>query len=452
MKTENKKTNKPIPEGWTVTTLVEATVFNYGKGLNTKNRANGNVPVYGSNGITGFHDVALISEPGYIIGRKGTIGSIYYSKVPFYPIDTTYYLTSKDIKLNFNYFYYLFKTLNLNQLNSDSAVPGLNRNALYLLSIIIPESLIEQQAIAAVLSSLDDKIELLREQNETLEAIAQAIYKRWFVDFEFPVTEPKNSTPFKEGWQPKADGAVFNTLQLKGYKSSGGKMVESELGEIPERWRVGKIKDLIDILSGFAFSSSDFSKEGQYKLVTIKNVQDRYFNPQTKDNLMKLPKKMPDYCILELGDILISLTGNVGRICLVNGKDYLLNQRVAKLRAKNKNDNAFTYLLFLQNSIFSLIQNIASGTAQQNLSPIQMKEIKIIIADRKILDKFGIVTNKLIQKIKNNISQIQILSALRDAMLPKLMSGKIRVPTTLAAEGCHTSLKKMDAECLKGEE
>jgi hypothetical protein len=103
-------------------------------------------------------------------------------------------------------------------------------------------------------------------------------------------------------------------------------------------------------------------------------------------------------------------------------------------------------LLFLQDSIFSLIQNTASGTAQQNLSPIQLKEINIIIADRKILDKFGIVANKLIKKIKNNISQIQTLSALRDSLLPKLMSGKIRVPvkneaeTTPSAEGCHPSL------------
>ncbi len=332
-----------------------------------------------------------------------------------------------------------------------STYPAFNPEVILNSKFLLP-SLPEQHAIAAVLSSLDDKIELLREQNKTLEAIAQAIYKRWFVDFEFPIEDETSKLPSLKGGEPEGRGGFDNTLQLKGYKSSGGKMVKSELGEIPEGWEVGKIKDLIDILPGFAFSSADFSKEGQYKLVTIKNVQDRYFNPQTKDNLRKLPKKMPDYCILESGDILISLTGNVGRICLANGKDYLLNQRVAKLRAKNENDHAFTYLLFLQDSIFSLIQNTASGTAQQNLSPIQLKEINIIIADRKILDKFGTVANKLIKKIKNNISQIQTLSALRDSLLPKLMSGKIRVPvkneaeTTPASYGCHPSLKGGELE------
>jgi len=253
----------------------------------------------------------------------------------------------------------------------------------------------EQRAIAAVLSSLDNKIELLRAQNKTLEASAQAIFKEWFVNFNFP-------------------GAT-------------GKMIDSELGEIPEGWRVGKIKDLIDILSGFSFLSSEFSQDGKYKLVTIKNVQDRYFDSTTTDTLKEIPEKMPAHCKLESGDILLSLTGNIGRICLVNGEGYLLNQRVAKLKAKDSTDYAFTYLLFLQDSIFSLLQSTASGTAQQNLSPIQTKEIEIIIADRRTLDQFGRVANKLVQKINDNLSQIQILSKLRDALLPKLIKGAVRV-------------------------
>ena len=257
-------------------------------------------------------------------------------------------------------------------------------------------SLPEQRAIATMLSSLDNKIELLREQNKTLEASAQAIFKEWFVNFNFP-----NAT---------------------------GKMIDSELGKIPKGWRVGKIKDLIDILSGFSFLSSEFSQDGKYKLVTIKNVQDRYFDPTTTtDTLKEIPEKMPAHCKLESGDILLSLTGNIGRICLVNGEGYLLNQRVAKLKAKDSTDYAFTYLLFLQDSIFSLLQSTASGTAQQNLSPIQTKEIEIIIADRRTLDQFGGVANKLVQKINDNLSQIQILSKLRDALLPKLMKGEVRV-------------------------
>jgi len=391
-----------IPKGWKMTTLGEVAVLNYGKALVAENRSRGEIPVYGSSGITGWHDEPLVKEKGLIIGRKGTVGVIYKSEISFYPIDTVYYITQKDTQCDLNFLYNLLLSLGLDKMNSDSAVPGLNRENAYAKSIFFPP-LPEQRAIAAVFSSFDDKIELLREQNKALEAIAQAIFKEWFVNFNFPN---------KEG---------------KPYKASGGKMIPSELGDIPDGWRAGKIKDLIDILSGFAFSSSDFSQDGKYKLVTIKNVQDRYFDSETKDKLTELPERMPDYCKLDSGDILLSLTGNVGRICLVNGEHYLLNQRVAKLRPKNPIDYAFSYLLFLQNSIFSLLQTTASGTAQQNLSPIQTKEIEIVIAKRKTLDQFGAVANKLIQKINNNSSQIQTLSTLRDTLLPKLMKGEIRV-------------------------
>ena len=460
MKTENKKTN--IPEGWKMTTLGDiAEEITYGYTESAKKEKIG--PKFLR--ITDIQDdfidwksvpYCFISEKDYfkykleigdiVIARTGnSTGAISTIKEEVNAVFASYLIRFKinQEKADYKFIDLLLRSEIwknfVKSIKGGSAQGGANAKNFAEFSILLP-ILPEQQAIAAVLSSLDDKIELLREQNKTLEAIAQAIYKRWFVDFEFPIEDETSKLPSLKGGEPEGRGGFDNALQLKGYKSRGGKMVESELGEIPEGWEVGKIKDLIDILPGFAFSSTDFSQEGQYKLVTIKNVQDRYFNPQTKDNLKKLPKKMPDYCILESGDILISLTGNVGRICLANGKDYLLNQRVAKLRAKNENDHAFTYLLFLQDSIFLLMQNTASGTAQQNLSPIQLKEINIIIADRKILDKFGIVTNKLIQKIKNNISQIQTLSRLRDSLLPKLMSGKIRVPTTPSAGGCHPSL------------
>ncbi|MDA8053982.1 MAG: restriction endonuclease subunit S, partial [Deltaproteobacteria bacterium] len=302
----------------------------------------------------------------------------------------------------FIYYLFLDNIDYLKQHASGSTFQELSASTLKNMEFLLPEYAV-QKGIVGILGNLDDKIELLREQNKTLEAIAQAIYKRWFVDFEFP--DAKGNP----------------------YKSSGGKMVKSELGEIPEGWRVGRITNLINIFSGFAFSSLDFFKNGKYKLVTIKNVQDRHFNQVTKDKLINIPKKMPSYCKLQTGDILLSLTGNIGRICFVIGENYLLNQRVAKLKPINLNDYAFSYLLFLQESIFSILQNISSETAQQNLSTVLTKEIKIIIPSRYLLDCFGNIANPIIQKINLNNIQTQTLSALRDSLIPKLMSGKIRV-------------------------
>jgi type I restriction enzyme S subunit len=415
-----------IPKGWKMTTLggvaEKIAMGPFGSNIKIETFVDEGVPVISGthlnghkledkdyNFITSEHadklKSSIVFADDIIFTHAGNIGQVAYipknSKYKKYILSQRqFFLRPKKDQLQTEYLTYFFKTregqhkllANANQ----TGVPSIAQPASYLKSIEINlPPLPEQCAIAAVLSSLDDKIELLREQNKTLEATAQAIFKEWFVNFNFP-------------------GAT-------------GKMIDSELGEIPEGWRVGKIKDLIDILSGFAFSSSDFSQDGNYKLVTIKNVQDRHFDPETKDRLSALPVRMPEYCKLNSGDILLSLTGNVGRICLVNGDNFLLNQRVAKLKEKNPSDYAFTYLLFLQDSIFSLLQSTASGTAQQNLSPIQTKEIEIIIADRKTLDQFGMVANKLIQKINDNNSQVETLSKLRDTLLPKLMTGNVRV-------------------------
>jgi len=264
----------------------------------------------------------------------------------------------------------------------------------------------EQKAIAAVLSSLDDKIELLRKQNETLEAIAQAIFKEWFVNFNFP---DKNGKP---------------------YKDSGGKMIDSELGKIPEGWRVGRIANVIKILSGFAFKSQDFNPIGKFKLVTIKNVQSGYFESKTKDSLAEYPKKMPQYCVLSSGDILLSLTGNVGRACHVIGDNYLLNQRVAKLQSVTATDRSFAYLLFRQGAMLGNLEHISSGTAQQNLSPILTGQLELIMPTRNILDNFGSIVNPLTDKTVSNKIQIEHLARIRETLLPKLMSGQVRVKRT----------------------
>ena len=260
----------------------------------------------------------------------------------------------------------------------------------------------EQERIASILSSLDDKIELNRQMNATLEKIASTLFKHWFVDFEFP---DKNGKP---------------------YKSSGGKMVESELGEIPEGWRVGKMSDLIRVESGFPFSSGMFDDTGEYGLVTIKNVQNGIFVSECTDHLANFPFKMPEYCKLESGDILISLTGNVGRVCIVNGDGFVLNQRVAKLAPVEESNRAFVYVYSRRSEFQNDLINISRGTAQQNLSPVEMKNLETVIPGVNVLALFGEVTGSIFEMIVENLNHIKALSEIRDSLLPRLMNGKIR--------------------------
>ena len=150
----------------------------------------------------------------------------------------------------------------------------------------------------------------------------QTIYDYWFMQFEFPNEEGKP------------------------YKSSGGKMVYNEelKREIPEGWKAGKIKDICSIKSGFAFESESYAEHGDYKLITIKNVQDGYIDSNNTTNIYEVPNNLPDFCKLKDGDILMSLTGNVGRIGLVSERNLLLNQRVGIIIPSNDSYHSLLYL------------------------------------------------------------------------------------------------------------
>lgn len=260
--------------------------------------------------------------------------------------------------------------------------------------IINLPSLPTQQKIANILSSLDDKIEVNRRINEQLEELAGALFKSWFVDFE----------PFKDG-----------------------EFVDSELGMIPKGWKVGTISEICNILSGFAFKSTSFVDEGKYRLITIKGVQDGHLETNGSVCINELPIKMPSYCLLNIGDVLLSLTGNVGRCCFVDREELLLNQRVAKLQPINNDDISFVYTLFRKQEFKIKLEMMARGTAQANLSPIETSKVNIIIPNREVLDEFGSTVNKFFWKMINAQQEITHLTTLRDTLLSKLMSGEIDV-------------------------
>jgi type I restriction enzyme S subunit len=132
-----------IPRGWKVQRVGMVLELVYGKALKSTNRQEGNVPVYGSGGITGFHNTPLVTHASIIVGRKGTVGSLYWEDDPFFPIDTTYYVRPLAAPLSFCY--YTMQTLGLEQMNTDAAVPGLNRENVYRLKLLLPDSVTLQQ-------------------------------------------------------------------------------------------------------------------------------------------------------------------------------------------------------------------------------------------------------------------------------------------------------------------
>ena len=252
-----------------------------------------------------------------------------------------------------------------------------------------------QRRIASILSSLDRKIELNNKINADLEEMAQAIFKNWFVDFE----------PFKDS-----------------------KFVDSELGMIPEGWKVGTIGDIVEFQNGFTFSSKDFSENGEYKIITIKSVQDGCLVTEGSSKVTEYPTKMPAYCKLQSGDILLSLTGNVGRCCLVTETNLLLNQRVAKIKAKECYDNSFSYALFRLKETKELLISISRGTAQANLSPVEASKLPMVIPSEDARKSFSMISDSIMNKIISIHIENSRLSLLRDTLLPRLMSCELEVP------------------------
>ena len=339
------------------------------------------------------YESSLIPKGAICVPCIGTIGT----KMTMAPCDCYTNQSINSIVCNDRYdneyVYYLIKNflpgLKSYNLGTASGREYVSKSNFEKIELVAEQDKTIQKKIGEFLSRYDSLIENHQKQIKLLEEAAQRLYKEWFVDLRFPGHESTNII----------DG-------------------------VPEGWEKKPVKTIIELQSGYAFKSSAFMEDGIYKIVTIKNVKDGAFDGDNVSKIASIPEKMPKHCILEDGDILLSLTGNVGRVCIVNGKNYLLNQRVAKLKSAYK---AYTYCLFRSRDMFIEVNNLANGAAQQNVSPIRIGEMKILIPEKKWLDDFERTVSNYILGIITLQSQIRFLTEARDRLLPKLMSGEIAV-------------------------
>lgn len=339
------------------------------------------------------YESSLIPKGAICVPCIGTIGT----KMTMTPCDCYTNQSINSIICNENYdneyVYYLIKNflpgLKAYNLGTASGREYVSKSNFEKIELVAEQDQEIQKKIGIILSRYDSLIENYQKQIKLLEEAAQRLYKEWFVDLHFPGHE--------------------NTKIVDG---------------VPEGWERKKVNSIIELQSGFAFKSSTFDDNGTYKIVTIKNVKDGAFDGDNISKIVAIPDKMPKHCILADGDILLSLTGNVGRVCIVNGKSYLLNQRVAKLATDYK---AFTYCLFRSRDMFIEVNNLANGAAQQNVSPIRIGEMKILLPNSELLQEFESIVFKSIARIISLQSQLHLLTEARDRLLPKLMSGDIEI-------------------------
>lgn len=316
-----------------------------------------------------------------------------------------------------------------------SAQGGANAKDFSIFPINLPP-LFEQRAIAAVLSAFDDKIELLREQNKTLEATAQAIFKEWFVDFNFPFDYAQGSAfDFAQGTARPlaehhshllAERSRSQKESFKPYKASGGKMVDSELGKIPEGWRVGKLGDMVDTILGGTpnTTKNEYWENGTIPWINSGKVNNfRIYEPTSY--ITKLALEESAAKLMPKGTVVIAITGaTLGQVSRLE-IESTGNQSVIGIIPNEKFNSAYTYYWVLEN--ISKIVNNATGGAQQHINKNDVNNFEFIIAPDNMLKNYFEVANPLLEKISTNCFQIQAFSVLRDTLLPRLMNGEVRV-------------------------
>lgn len=400
-------------DAWTNATLGDFITLQRGFDITKKDQTAGKYPVISSSGITSQHDQFKVKGPGVIIGRKGTLGTAFFTNCAYWPHDTTLWV--KDFKGNDpKFIYYLLKKLPLGKLDSGSANPTLNRNFAHKVKVSIPDLSI-QQKIASVLSCLDDKIELNNRINSELEAMAKLIYEYWFVQFDFPFD-------FAQG---KSD--VTSSGVEKPYKSSGGKMVwNKELKrEIPEGWEIVGLEDLAEFNPSLKIERNS---EAPYLGMTAIS---------TTGYMTDLPEKkeFSGGIKFQNGDIVVA------RItpCLENGKTALITMldggsigfgstEFINIRAKEKSHVSFLAILS-RSDLFRhyAISKMTGTSGRKRVDAKELAKFQLAKPSSELLKKYDEIVNPYFEKMTFNSKQNQELASLRDWLLPMLMNGQVTV-------------------------
>ncbi|ELV8728514.1 restriction endonuclease subunit S [Vibrio fluvialis] len=393
--------------------------LNFKNGKKSPERAdNASFPVFGSNGLIGRAESTNCPENTIVIGRVGSYcGSVHFSKEKCWVSDNAISCSSKNAGEEHFWFYVLTK-LNLNQFSSGSGQPLLNQATLNAVECEVPNNSPLRALIGSVLNDYDKKIKLNAATNQTLEEMAQAIFKSWFVDFD-PVKAKMN------GEQPEGMDEATASLFPE-------KLVESELGLIPEGWDAGTVGNVTAAKGGYAFKSKQFVDEGN-PVIKIKNITSAGTVTTSDcqcvdDDIAKTASRFK----LSDGDLLMAMTGaTVGKsgIYVSDGRDGYLNQRVARFESKVDSTQPcwFTYNLVNKDSIFEQIVGAAQGSAQPNISSKGIEQVKTVIPTFDLISKYQELVAPLYAKWISNFRENSQLSELRDTLLPKLLSGEIEL-------------------------
>ena len=360
----------------------------YGK--DHKKLSEGNIPVYGSGGLMRYVDTKLYDGPSILIPRKGTLNNIMFVKTPFWTVDTMFWSIINVEKIDPQFLFYSICKKDFASMNVGSAVPSMTVNILNDIQISYPKDLADQRRIASILSSLDRKIELNNKINTDLEEMAQAIFKNWFVDFE----------PFKDG-----------------------KFVDSELGMIPEGWKVGRLTEIASYMNGLAMQKfPPENDEDSLPVLKIKELGQGFCGPDSD----RCSCNIKDECKVHNGDVIFSWSGTL-LVDVWCGGDCGLNQHLFKVTSKDY--PKWFYYYWTKHHLQEFI-HIAKDKAvtMGHIKRGHLEEALVAIPDNDSMERAHELFEPILSKMISLRLENSRLSLLRDTLLPRLMSGELEIP------------------------
>lgn len=393
---------------WRSSTWGEEISLEYGKSLRDYNEVQGQYRVFGTNGPIGWTSAPLVQGPGIILGRKGAYRGVQYSREPFFVIDTAYFVVPKKGQ-DMRWLYYAIKHYKLGEIDDGSPIPSTTRSAVYVRDLNVPPPG-EQRAITKILGALDDKIDLNRKMNETFDGMARALYKSWFIDFD-PVHAKVEG---RKTGIPKYINDLFPDS-----------FVESELGKVPKGWKLVPLPDLIEVnptrplRKGEVAPYLDMANVPTYGHTPTGLVERAFGSGMRFMN----------------GDTLVA------RItpCLENGKtayvDLLQNGQIGwgstefiVLRPKSPLPTEYAYCLARSAEFRDFaIKSMTGSSGRQRVPAEVLSHYPLVSIPKAIAELFGRLVKPFFEGAKVAAKESDALETSRDALIPKLISGEIRI-------------------------
>lgn len=334
----------------------------------------GDIPVYGGNGILGYCNSSNYDGEIIVIGRVGAYcGSVYYENRPIWISDNALAAKSKK-EYSTKFIYYLLKKLRLNDYAEGSSHPLITQNLLNAIDVLFIDDIEEQKSIASILSSLDDKIDLLHQENKTLEAMVETLFRKWFIE------------------------EVRHEVSL-------GDVVETTSGGTPSR------------------KCEEYYQNGIIDWVKSKELNRSYLL-KTEEKITVEAVGNSSAKFLPANSVLIAMYGaTVGEYAII-AKEMTCNQAVCALKP---NDNyPYTYLYLWAKFMQDEFLNLACGAAQQNISQVLIKQQQVC-SDVDAVKQFHSIVEPFFEKLKQNEMQLSSLEEMKNVILPKLMNNELNI-------------------------